>query len=863
MRSGYIKKRIEAIHVLQMKRVFVVAAAAALTFLLVMPAMALPRGKTVLGLYRSTEGYSEKDNPLAWFFQEDLKSLGLQVRYHDFSDDVPDISDLKEVRAVVTWFNGGLAEDRDKAVEYAHFLDTAIDKGVKVVIVNSYGAYGYREDGKEKWDLMEKHIKPLFLKMGFNFRGFWTNDPSRLQIVYRDPGMVEKDAKQNVAISKHYQQIVPVRDDVTTYLKVRRTDKKDIPNRGDSSVILTSRNGGFAMEQYVIRGEKVLLDMKKFIRASMFYDSGYQNVAVVIDDDLKNDDAARDNVKMALDYAKISSDIIKIKELENCIPADLAPYEAVMVAVKDTSSLPAGLLESYVKNGGRLVFIRDAGLNDSYRSLLGVTSYDNEYAFVKEGFTISPSFFMNNVSLDTKNIDLNVKKADVKGSTVLAKAAGARAGEYPVMWTRGVGKGKILYWNTDMLTTSKNMRGTIVQSLHVVARPFVTGLANIGMMMIDDFPAPWWNIGYRDYRIKHYRELLEKEEDSTNRKRIAAIIERLKKYPEEKDTDFIQDTWYNDIRMLEKKLGFKYSSYLIFNYNLKTEGDKDDAFEIKDFYLAEDNLSVKMGKNVLRNGWELGLHGFNHMSLTTTRPGHYKSEPWPHREAMEDALRIARREWIALYGEAMLPVSYVAPHNIIDDDGMKAIANVFPEIRVIAALYTSRLGERTQEFTWTEDNRFFQMPRITSGYYLQNYGRFSLYDAVHNMGVVSHFIHPDDVFDESRSKEYSGWNWLKQGFTKEFSMLEKNAPWLRWMTVKDAYGEMVFYAGTHIQVTHTAKTIKVFSSDGSTRDLYFRITLPPGRKVVRIKHCQIVYRNIATGDVVLKTSDPVAEISYR
>ena len=72
MRSRYIKKRIKVIHVLQVKRFLIVAAAAVLTFLLVMPVMAIPRGKTVLGLYRSTEGYSEKDNPIAWFFQQEL-----------------------------------------------------------------------------------------------------------------------------------------------------------------------------------------------------------------------------------------------------------------------------------------------------------------------------------------------------------------------------------------------------------------------------------------------------------------------------------------------------------------------------------------------------------------------------------------------------------------------------------------------------------------------------------------------------------------------------------------------------------------------------------------------------------------------
>ncbi|MFW5862207.1 MAG: DUF2194 domain-containing protein, partial [Spirochaetota bacterium] len=283
----------------------------------------------------------------------------------------------------------------------------------------------------------------------------------------------------------------------------------------------------------------------------------------------------------------------------------------------------------------------------------------------------------------------------------------------------------------------------------------------------------------------------------------------------------------------------------------------------KDFYLAEDALSVKMGKKVLRNGWELGFHGFNHMSLTTTRPEHYDSTPWKDREAMEAALRLSRDEWISLYGEAMLPVSYVAPHNIIDDAGLRAIGNVFPEIRVVATLYTSREGERTQEFTWTPDNRFFQIPRITSGYYLQNYNRYAMYDALHNMGIVSHFIHPDDVFDESRSKEFSGWQWLKKQFIAEFDMLKKNIPWLRWMTVKDAYREMEFYTTTDIQVEHGDQSIKIFSSDGSENDLYFRVSLPAGKKVTRIKNCNIVFRNIKTGDLVVKTDEPVAGIWYR
>ncbi|MFW5770036.1 MAG: DUF2194 domain-containing protein, partial [Spirochaetota bacterium] len=113
------------------------------------------------------------------------------------------------------------------------------------------------------------------------------------------------------------------------------------------------------------------------------------------------------------------------------------------------------------------------------------------------------------------------------------------------------------------------------------------------------------------------------------------------------------------------------------------------------------------------------------------------------------------------------------------------------------------------------------------------------------------------------SKEFSGWQWLKKQFIAEFDMLKKNIPWLRWMTVKDAYREMEFYTTTDIQVEHGDQSIKIFSSDGSENDLYFRVSLPAGKKVTRIKNCNIVFRNIKTGDLVVKTDEPVAGIWYR
>jgi len=835
--------------------------AALLCLIFSLPLSAAQYGKTILALYKTTDGFSESKNPIKTYLEPEIKKLGLKIEYRSFESGMPAKDSLNDVRAIVSWYNTGVVDNKKTGLDYIEFLNNAADSGCKLVIINSFGAYGYKEAGVEKWDLID-NINQIFKKMGFSFKGFWTGDPAKLRIMGKDEFITEKDAKQDVNISKHYQQIVPLRNDVTTYLTIKRTDTVQGMGEGNSSVILTSKNGGFALENYVLSGNKLLLNAPEFLRKALFFDDGTQDVGVIIGD-IKNKAFTIENFKYAFKYAKIQNTFIDAEKINPMIAEDLLPFNIIIIVTDTVKDIPFNSIKEYVNKGGCLIFAKAVELNNQFKELIGIKTYGNPSNF-KEGFSINPDFFLNSVSVKCEKVPIMVRRASLANCKVLAVVLDQdEIKNYPVLWETSHGKGKILYWNTSqLLERDKGYRGAIIQSIHYIYNGFITGMANIGIMMIDDLPAPRWNIYYKENKIEYYKNQLKNESDRATQEKLKTIIKNLQNYSDVTDTNFINNIWIKDIESFEKQFGFKYSTYMIFNYNNKTTLEKnEDTFTINDIYLAEENLPIKMANKILDKGWELGLHGYNHMSLTTIKPEHYESAPWPDKTSMIKALSSVKNEWNQLFGEITLPFSYVAPHNIIDNIGISAISEVFPSIVVLSTLYVSDQGESEQEFEWTKDRRFFQIPRISSGYIIQPSNKIYIYDAIHNFGIVSHFVHPDDVFDESRSSGFAGWNAMKAGFIEEFNQVKKCLPTIRWMTSKDAFEEFQFYNATNIKVKESGKTIFVESSDGSERYFFFRTHLKKGQKIKSTQNCQIVNVNYESGDVILKTTEHISKIT--
>src|SRR5690606_3035580 len=89
-----------------------------------------------------------------------------------------------------------------------------------------------------------------------------------------------------------------------------------------------------------------------------------------------------------------------------------------------------------------------------------------------------------------------------------------------------------------------------------------------------------------------------------------------------------------------------------------------------------------------------------------------------------------------------------------------------------------------QEFEISEEG-IIEMPRIASGYVDTPYMNWLEASAMTTHGVISHFIHPDDIFDKYRTGDKS-WSELYDGLDKILSRIESNYPWLKPQTSGEA-----------------------------------------------------------------------------
>jgi hypothetical protein len=250
----------------------------------------------------------------------------------------------------------------------------------------------------------------------------------------------------------------------------------------------------------------------------------------------------------------------------------------------------------------------------------------------------------------------------------------------------------------------------------------------------------------------------------------------------EKDTEFYTRQFWPDMKEFFSRREIPYVSYLVFNYNANTE----PPFGSGEFFVAENQATVKIAREILESGQELGFHGYNHISLTENKTK-VNVALWPSQQAMEQSLEAAKTEWTGLFGEHTLPYAYIAPNNIISEKGIAAVHSVFPSIKVMSFL-RSGMGEETRS-EFGPHPRFpdvYLIPRTSSGYPFTPAVRQLTVAAASGAGIWAHFIHADDIFDRYRSRGMS-WTELKGEFASMLDFVDQHYPWLRFVTIREAH----------------------------------------------------------------------------
>ncbi|MCR9138651.1 MAG: DUF2194 domain-containing protein [Alphaproteobacteria bacterium] len=539
----------------------------------------------------------------------------------------------------------------------------------------------------------------------------------------------------------------------------------------------------------------------------------------------------RYNATKSLFYARM--DLRSFDLSEPSLWPDLDDFSALILCTEALHRLDERKIDSirrFVSLGGGLV-VAYRGWSVALADLFGVPTYSKWPQLVAgetEGLCFPTDFFPAFGGLQLSHDELSGHTSydliPVPETTIIATSEGGR----PLAWFNRFGEGRVVYWNTVVLG-EKTSRGLIVQSIAAVQPVSVLPIANIATVQIDDYPP----------------EMFEQTLEPISRE-----------YPNMSNLEFYDQIWFGDMVSLARKHALRYTWLCVFDYDddvqpseleFDATGHRPSTAEVSPFNVAAAQAAADEG--------ELGLHGYNHFPLLL--------EHWETSGKMVKALQVSSVQWTDS-GLGPLPTTYVPPINQYDKAGARALSQVYPEMNAICGFYSGGDFERgeNREFgpePWNPD--LFCFPRATSGYALSGMTRFVLASQIGTMGVWTHFLHTDDVYETPenfpdnehwRNAQSLPWRADQDGhqtglfhqFERGIAFVRKTFPWLTFLETREAVPIVKSFLENDVQVHYSANAITLIA----THPCCFQVRINDGRRLnpVGLSHVEILDTQIGS-----------------
>jgi hypothetical protein len=518
---------------------------------------------------------------------------------------------------------------------------------------------------------------------------------------------------------------------------------------------------------------------------------------------LKNPDSTdsmklKDNILQTLRYMHKYGEEMNVSSF----PKELKNYSGIIITFEELDLIPDLIaLEEYVEHGGSVFFAIRPGINDGLFRL-----YRKLGLYEVGGFTEANGIELtSNILIKQKGLVINddtiINSSLAIGLESRSKVHARSVNNIPLLWDVPYQKGRFIIFNGTMLDSKVN-RGLIVGSLSLMKEDFIYPILNMKLANIDDFPAPV---------PEGYNQQIVKEHDMSTEA-------------------FYRKIWWPFIQDGAKKYDVKYAGYMIQTYNDRVQPPYTDETG------EQLETLISYGRELLKMGGEIGVHGYNHQSLTTEseRVSHLGYNVWESQDDMEEALE-ELSEYMNKAFPNMTVKSYVPPSNIIDNFGLSAITSTIPTINVISSLYREDEERRAFIQEFTHDGKFVHLPRITDGYAYSNQTKWTIANSLTSIGVFSHFIHPDDILDEERTSEKT-WGELSQEYNSMLRDLKINYPWLRSMLPSEAADWIEWYSNITIYTEKTDQKLRVYS-DSFSGEVFF--VFRTNKNITSMKDCTI------------------------
>jgi hypothetical protein len=532
---------------------------------------------------------------------------------------------------------------------------------------------------------------------------------------------------------------------------------------------------------------------------------------------------------------------------------DLSTFDVILICTANLLNLPTegarAIVDFVAKGGGLGVLYRS--IHKELNALFGISPPQERVAYVGTahaenglhfpgrafpafaGLTLGETYMVGHASLDVWAL----RDVEIIATTLTGK---------PIVWRNSFGAGRVIYWNTGFLS-EKFARGLIIETLQCLRPIAVLPLVNAGVLQVDDFPAPL-------------------SDDLHGA--VAA------EFPDLTGSQFYCTIWYPDLIGVAAKAAMPISLFCTFDYTNRTTPPfvpwRDTPLVAG---LGDPSRDTFAAARALPPD-EMGLHGFNHLSLV--------SDAWPDQATMQTSLEAAQTAWVEM-GLGPLPTAYVPPNNEYDETGAGALHAACPTLRVISGNYIGAPNARggNREFApepWQP--ALFCLPRATAGYECSQRTLFDAASQIAAFGIWTHFLHADDVCDTPEHSAVKGvprnprnlaWRgrFGTPGLLKELARLldtvQRRFPWLRGMTTTAAADRLATFLETPWTACVQGTQLRIAGVHGS----HFQVRLN-GSPRPRIKKCEgarILHRTSASDYcmyVIVQDADAVKiEISHR
>lgn len=450
------------------------------------------------------------------------------------------------------------------------------------------------------------------------------------------------------------------------------------------------------------------------------------------------------HIKKVCDYTKLG---IKSTTLNEWNSKAEIPASIRALCLYDTKKINTATIDkiiNFVSKGGTL-YLLTSSEDVRFSFLIGLkpgADFSIDVASAGYNFKIPMLPDYKERKFGKELIFYGLKRSNFK-ENIKVFANAANNDYYPLITENSIGNGKVIFYNSTNYN-EKPDRGLlfamILKGLEGIPYP----IANVNTIHLDDFPSPVYDVKQEPIKTELNQSLYE----------------------------YVYKTFWPDMIKLADEFDIKYVALTTFDYDSNIQ--PPFLFNQWDLQKVKINdkteiLSNWIAKDILKNGHELGFHGYNHVSLV--------KKDWNNNpEFMRLALAAAEKKW-RINGFGKLPSTYVPPSNIIDKTGLQQLSTAMPYIKFMCSIYNGDFnegGNREYDFEPLEP-KLFDFPRTANGFYLKEDANYALNSVYLYTGIWVHFLHPDDVY------QIPGENNMSQG-----NYALRNTEGLGWYKTKNS-----------------------------------------------------------------------------